>query len=85
LFTTQPDGLGAHFNEGKSCDVVAVEVCGTIQNLNDKRSRYIPASHSLILSCSAAWFTEEITVQNAGKRPRWKACASFGAQPSEDL
>ncbi len=85
LFTTQPDGLWIHFNSGISCDVVAVEVCGTIQNLNDKRSRYIPASHSLVLACSVAWLKEEITVQKGGARARWKACASFDTEPAEDL
>jgi hypothetical protein len=85
LFGTQPDGLWVHFKETTSCDVVAVEVCGTIQNLNDKRSRYIPASHSLILTCTAAWLKEEIPVQKSGKRPRWQACASFKTEPSEDV
>lgn len=32
LFSTQPDGLWVHFNRTISCDVVAIEVCGTIQN-----------------------------------------------------
>lgn len=85
LFTTQPDGLWVHFKNERSCDVVAVEVCNTIPNLNDKRSRYIPASHSLVLSCSAAWLKESITVQSAGKRPRWQACASFDEEPTVDL
>lgn len=85
LFTTQPDGLWAHFKEETSCDLVAIEVCGTVQNLNDKRSRYIPASHSLVLSCSAAWLMEEIPVQKAGKQPRWKASASFSSEPPSDL
>jgi len=81
LFTTQPDGLWVHFNSVISCDVVVVEVCGTIQNLNDKRSRYIPASHSLVLACSAAWFAEETTVQRGGRRPRWKAAVSISKKP----
>jgi hypothetical protein len=85
LFGTQPDGLWAHFNGAMSCDVVAVEVCGTIQNLNDKRSRYIPASHSLVLKCRSAWLKEEIPIQKGGQRARWQASASFDAEPSEDL
>ena len=85
LFTTQPDGLWVHFNDKISCDAVVIEVCGTIQNLNDKRSRYIPASHSLVLNCSLKWLEEEISVQNGGRRPRWKAAASFGRRPTEDL
>jgi hypothetical protein len=84
LFRTQPDGLWVHFKDAVSCDVVAVEVCGTVQNLNDKRSRYIPASHSLILSCTSSWLEEEIKIQKGGKRPRWKASVSI-AKPSCDL
>lgn len=85
LFTTQPDGLWVHFTNAECCDVIAVEVCGTIQNLNDKRSRYIPASHSLVLSCSSAWLNEGIAVQNSGWRPRWQASASFDLEPSGDI
>jgi hypothetical protein len=84
LFHTQPDGLYVHFQGRKSCDVVAVEICGTVQNLNDKRSRYIPASHSIVLTCSAEWLAEEIKVTN-GNAPRWKASASFKKAPKNDL
>lgn len=85
LFTTQPDGLWVHFKDAVSCDVVAVEVCGTVQNLNDKRSRYIPASHSLVVTCTMAWLEEEIAVQHGGMRPRWKASACFASKPANDL
>jgi hypothetical protein len=81
LFTTQPDALWAHFNATISCDIVAVEVCGTIQNLNDKRSRYIPATHSLVLSCSDGWFHEAISIQKGGPLPRWKAAGTFPKKP----
>src|SRR5262249_17594834 len=69
----------------ESCDVVAVEVCGSIQNLNDKRSRFIPASHSLILSTTKAWLSEDITIQRGGKMARWKAAASLSKKvPKSD-
>src|ERR1700683_1091892 len=55
LFSTQPDALWVHFGKIESCDIVAVEVCGHNQNLNDKLSRYIPASHSIVLECSLKW------------------------------
>ncbi|SRR5258708_3395408 len=84
LFTTQPDGLWAHFNGRISCDVVAVEACGTIQNLNDKRSRYIPASHSLVLNVSVAWLLENVSVQKGGKFSRWRAAASILKEPDAD-
>jgi hypothetical protein len=85
LFTTQPDGLWMHCSKSVSCDVVAVEICGTIQNLNDKRSRYIPASHSLVLTCSNGWLLEEIAVRGGGKRPRWKALGTLEIEPTMDL
>ncbi|MFA7346504.1 MAG: hypothetical protein WCZ86_01970 [Desulfurivibrionaceae bacterium] len=85
LFKTQPDGLWVHFQGQTSCDVVVVEVCGTIQNLNDKRSRYVPSSHSLVLSCKKEWLDEKVSVNKGGQFPRWKASASFGKAPHLDL
>lgn len=60
LFATQPDGMWVHFNGITSCDVVAIEVCGSIQNLNDKRSRYMPSTHSLVLRVTASWADEVV-------------------------
>ncbi len=85
MFRTQPDALWVYFSGSSSCDVVAVEVCGSIQNLNDKRSRYIPASHSLVLSCSLAWLEEIIAVQRGGQKRRWKAAGTFPTKPTEGL
>ena len=85
LFGTQPDGLWVYFGGSSFCDVVAVEVCGTIQNLNDKRSRYIPASHSVVLRCSLAWLTACIRLQHGGEHPRWRAVGTFDTVPVEDL
>ena len=85
LFRTQPDGLWVFFHDTQSCDVVAVEVCGTAQNLNDKRSRYIPSSHSLVLSAAAAWLTEDVVVQAGGERTRWRATGTLTAAPTADL
>jgi hypothetical protein len=73
--------MWAHFNDDIACDIVAVEVCGTIQNLNDKRSRYIPGSRSLVLECSEAWLKEDVSVQKGGRIERWKAAGSWQAEP----
>jgi hypothetical protein len=75
-FKTQPDALWAAFNGRLSCDLVAIEVCTSIQNLNDKRSRYFPSSHSLVLTASTKWLLEVIPV---GKKqiPRYKAFGSL--------
>jgi hypothetical protein len=86
LFRTQPDALWAYFRNITSdrfCDVVAVEVCGTVQNLNDKRSRYIPANHSVMLVCKKEWFEEEVKVHK-GQQPRWKAAKTFKSAPKLD-
>lgn len=86
LFHTQPDGLWVYFSSRESCDLVAIEVCGSVQNLNDKRSRYIPASHSLVLNCGREWLLAEVAVQRGGQRPRWRATGSLdGPEPSTDL
>lgn len=85
LFATQPDGLWVHFREINSCDVVAIEICGTDQNLNDKRSRYIPASHSLVLTCSRRWLEEEVKVQGRGWKVRWLAAGTFAQLPAGDI
>lgn len=85
LFRTQPDGLWAHFADNDYCDVVVIEVCGSVQNLNDKRSRYIPSSHSLVLSCPLRWLEEDVVVQRGGKSPRWRATASITTTPVSDI
>ena len=84
-FRTQPDGLWAFFHPFSSCDLVAVEVCGTSQNLNDKRSRYIPSSHSLVLSVSASWLNHKITIQGGGQRTRWNSTGTLTEAPVSDL
>jgi hypothetical protein len=86
-FKTQPDGLWVYISPENSifADVVSIEVCGTAQNVNDKRSRYMPASHSLLLSCPLKWLLEETKVPNRGKKPRWEAALTFGKEPKEDL
>lgn len=69
LFATQPDGLWVHFNGLESCDLVVVEVCGSIQNLNDKRSRYMPSTHSLVLKVVPDW-ANEVVPGGYGRRQR---------------
>ena len=85
LFKTQPDGLYLFISEDEFADAVSIEVCGTIQNLNDKRSRYMPSSHSIVVSCPHEWLREEIAVQKGGKVERWKACSSISKTPQSDL
>lgn len=90
LFKTQPDGLWLWFKQAlKFVDVIAVEVCREDQNLRDKRSRYMPTGHALLVRCPHKWLMAEITRQNSGKKPRWKACGTLSSEPpdkgSEDI
>jgi hypothetical protein len=67
------------------CDAIVVEVCGSIQNLNDKRSRYVPASHSLIATASRQWLRDTFSIQNGGSRPRWQATGTLETEPTHDM
>jgi len=85
-FHTHPDAMWICFDPAlRFCDIMSIEVCGSEQNLHDKRARNYPLSASLILYCSAQWLTQSVGVQKAGEMPRWKACGSFFAPPEEDL
>lgn len=85
-FSTQPDGLYVWI-EGdlKFADVIAIEVCGVGQNLNDKRSRYMPTTHALLLECGKSWLDGEITIQRGRKTPRWKATGTISESPIGDV
>lgn len=86
LFKTQPDGLWLYLRpEERYADAVVVEVCQSVQNLNDKRSRYMPATHSLVVECPRRWLVAEISVQRGGLQPRWRAARTFESQPTERL
>jgi hypothetical protein len=83
---TQPDGLWLHIRpEDGFADAVAVEVSRSTQNLNDKRSRYAPATHSLVVDCPLAWLLAEVKLQGGGRRPRWQAAGTFDQRPTADL
>lgn len=80
-FKTQPDGMWAYFRSSEFVDILAVEVCGSIQNLNDKRSRYVSFGTSLLVEVPARWLHRDIVRQNGGQMPRYKACGTFDAAP----
>lgn len=71
LFSTQPDGMWLHFNGLVSCDVMVIEVCGSTQNLGDKRSRYMPTTQSLVVRVPRHWADSPISAGQGGQvRPR---------------
>ena len=88
LFATQPDGLWAYIKPDEFADVIVIEVCGTAQNLNDKRSRYFPTGAALLLKLPQSWLLESIQIQSGTPKARWKAFATFppdASAPEEDL
>jgi hypothetical protein len=62
-------------------DVMVVEICTSVQNLADKRSRYAPQLHALIVRIPRPWLLEGFAT--ATKTPRWTVLADEA--PSEDL
>lgn len=79
---TQPDGMFVRpVNDFRSLDVICFEVCSSLQNLQDKRSRYAPSNASLVIETRADWWNEEVhqTVT------RWeKVCDEGDAEEVED-
>lgn len=86
-FSSEPDGVFVFLQPCRFADVMCIEVCNTLQNLHDKRSRFMPSVTSSILRCRRGWLTEEIRVQNGGSQPRWRAAGTFprSMPPTSDI
>jgi hypothetical protein len=80
-FKTQPDGLWLSIFNPIFADAICIEVCGSIQNLNDKRSRYMPSSHSLMVTCPRTWLNRDVRLPKSGRKPLWKRVAGFSKAP----
>ncbi len=85
LFKTQPDGMWVYLAGNSFADIACIEVCGTAQNLNDKRSRYSAAVRSLEIHCPLPWLNADISIQKGRQLPRWRACETIENEPTEDL
>ncbi|GBQ30324.1 hypothetical protein AA700_1742 [Acidiphilium acidophilum DSM 700] len=83
---TFPDGLWLWFGGTAAdpfVDIFAIEVCGSLQNLLDKRSRYTPSLHSLLISCPAVWLKRSVAEQD--DTPRWKTIGLFEREPDTTI
>ncbi|MCC6718889.1 MAG: hypothetical protein IT555_13480 [Acetobacteraceae bacterium] len=83
---TLPDGLWLNF--GGTChepfvDIFAIEACGSLQNLLDKRSRFAPSTRSLLAVCPLTWLMAPITPTD--ETPRWRATGVVAAAPEMPL
>ena len=82
LFHIQPDGMWARLfadTVEPFADVVAVEACGSVQNLNDKRARYGSSTASLMLRCDRNWLLD-----GADRNPNWKV-AGCTDEPTQEI
>jgi hypothetical protein len=83
---TVPDGLWLCFGGTEHdpyVDIFAIEACGTISNLLDKRSRFAPSMHSLLAVCPVPWLLGEVSDLN--KMQRWRHTGLLRAAPSMPL
>lgn len=86
LFTTQPDGLWVWLGpEASFADLLAIEVCGTAQNLNDKRSRYGPTTSSLLLKIPSKWLHAHVPRRGGSTDSRLTLAGLDTAAVSNDL
>jgi hypothetical protein len=69
---------------GGSCyiipDIFAIEACGSLQNLLDKRSRFAPSTHSLLAVCPIPWLLAPALLGDP--TPRWKATGVLIREPT---
>ena len=79
---TLPDGLWLNFGGtpvDAFVDIFAVEACGSLQNLLDKRSRFAPSTHSLLAVCPVPWLLAPVGPDDP--TPRWRATAVMRFEP----
>lgn len=85
-FRTLPDGLWLNFGGTlvePFVDIFAIEACGTMTNLLDKRSRFAPSTQSLLAVCPAAWLLAPVGPQD--RTPRWEATGLLRLPPVTDF
>lgn len=79
---TLPDGLWLNFGGTPSepfCDIFAIEACGSLPNLLDKRARFAPSTQSLLAICPVPWL---LAPASAGDpTPRWKLAGGLMRVP----
>jgi hypothetical protein len=85
-YRTLPDGLYLNFGGtpfDPFVDIIAIEACGSLQNLLDKRSRFAPSTHSMLAVCPVDWLLGPVS--DAHPTPRWRATGVLRAEPSHPL
>ena len=79
---TLPDGLWLNFGgtpEEPFVDIFAIEACGTLTNLLDKRSRFGASTHSLLAACPLPWLLAPTDANE--QTPRWQLTGVIAREP----
>jgi hypothetical protein len=85
-FRTLPDGLWMNFGgtiHEPFVDIFAIEACGSLANLLDKRSRFAPSTHSLLAVCPVPWLLRPVTPNDT--TPRWQVTGVIAEEPTRPL
>ena len=61
-------------------DIFAIEACGSVANLFDKRSRFAPSTSSLMAVCPLPWLLAAAAPN--GPEPRWVRTKVFAGAPT---
>lgn len=83
---TAPDGMYVELaTAALTADILAIEICGSLANVHDKRSRFSASVGSLLLRMPRQWLIELQQVQRAS-RERWQTFGgALTARPTDDL
>ncbi len=85
-FKTIPDGLWLHFSPDpyeRWADILCIEACGSVANMQDKRARFAPSTSSLLVVCPLRWLLDP--AEPGDPTPRWHAIGMLRSEPTEPL
>jgi hypothetical protein len=83
---TLPDGLWLNFGGTPAepfVDIFAIEACGSLPNLLDKRSRFAPCIQSLLAVCPVPWLLGPTS--DSDPTPRWQGTGVLRYPPAQTL
>jgi hypothetical protein len=64
-------------------DIFAIEACGSLANMLDKRARFAPSTNSLLAVCPVPWLLGQSAPGNP--TPRWQSTLVLRAEPTQPL
>ncbi len=83
---TLPDGLWLNFGgtpQEPFADIFAIEACGTLTNMLDKRARFAPSTNSLLAVCPVPWLLGPASAGDP--TPRWRCTGVLRGEPAQPL